>query len=190
MTKDEAYKFLTDNVKNQNLIKHMLATEAVMKAIYLRLNYANPNTETLEDWGLVGLLHDVDYEESKDHPEKHGLIARDKLAGKLDSSLIYAIMAHNFKNTKVEPKSAMDWSIYCCDELTGLIIACTLIHPDKKLASIDLNFVLNRFKQNSFAKGANREQIKMCEEKLGIPLNDFIMLALGAMQNIAPSLGL
>lgn len=190
MTREEAYAFLKQNVKNENLIKHMLATEAVMKALYLRLNKISPNAEYLEDWGLVGLLHDVDYELSKDHPEKHGLISRDKLTGKIDSSLIYAIMAHNYKNTKVEPKSSMDWSICCCDELTGIIVASALISPGKKLAPLTLDFVLNRFKEKSFARGASREQIKMCEEKLGIPVNEFIQIALTAMQNIAPSLGL
>jgi predicted hydrolase (HD superfamily) len=190
VTREEAYKLLTDNVKNPNLIKHMLAAEAVIRALYLKLNPTNPNTQALEEWGLVGLLHDVDYESAKDHPEKHGLLAKDKLAGKLDDTLIYAIVAHNAKYTKIEPQSPLDWSIACCDELTGLIVACALISPEKKLASIDLNFVLNRFKEKSFAKGASRDKIRLCEEKLGIPLNDFIQIALTAMQQIAPSLGL
>jgi uncharacterized protein len=189
MTREEAYKLLTDNVKNPNLIKHMLAAETTMRTLYVRLN-PNPNTQALEEWGLVGLLHDLDYELAKDHPEKHGLLSKDKLYGKIDDSLIYAIMAHNAKYTKIEPKSPLDWSIYCCDELTGFIVACALVHPDKKLASIDLNFVLNRFKQNSFARGASREKIKMCEEKLGIELNEFIQITLSAMQTIAPELGL
>ncbi len=88
------------------------------------------------------------------------------------------------------PDSLMDWSISCCDELTGLIIASTLISPEKKLALVTSDFVLNRFKEKSFAKGANREQIKMCEEKLQIPLNEFVSIALLAMQQIAPDLGL
>lgn len=189
MTREEALKLLSDNVKNQNLIKHMLATEAVMKALYLKLN-KEANTEGISDWGMVGLLHDLDYEQCKDHPEKHGMISGDKLNGKIDSSLIHAIMAHNYKYTKVMPNSLMDWSISCCDELTGLIIASTLISPEKKLEGVTSDFVLNRFKEKSFAKGANREQIKMCEEKLQIPLNEFVSIALLAMQQIAPDLGL
>ncbi|MEK7551154.1 MAG: phosphohydrolase [Patescibacteria group bacterium] len=189
MTREEALKLLSDNVKNQNLIKHMLATEAVMKALYVRLN-KEPNTQGINDWAMVGLLHDLDYEQSKDHPQKHGMISADKLNGKLDPSLIHAIMAHNYKYTKVMPDSLMDWSISCCDELTGLIIASTLISPEKKLALVTSDFVLNRFKEKSFAKGANREQIKMCEEKLQIPLNEFVSIALLAMQQIAPDLGL
>ncbi|MBI3984645.1 MAG: phosphohydrolase [Candidatus Levybacteria bacterium] len=189
MTKEEALQLLSQNVKNPNLVKHMLSTEAVMKALYLRLN-PQPNTETLNDWAMVGLLHDLDYELCKDHPEKHGLTSRDMLSGKLDPTLIYAIVAHNYKFTKAEPKSLMDWSISCCDELTGLIIASTLISPDKKLATVTPDFVFNRFKEKSFAKGANRDQIKMCEEKLQIPLNEFITIGLSAMQKIAPDLGL
>ncbi len=189
MTREEALKLLSENVKNQNLIKHMLATEAVMKDLYLKLNQ-DPNTEGIEDWGMVGLLHDLDYELCKDHPEKHGMVSGEKLNGKLDPSLIHAIMAHNFKYTKVMPSSLMDWSISCCDELTGLIIASTLISPDKKLALVTPDFVLNRFKEKSFARGASREQIKMCEEKLNIPLNEFITIGLTAMQKIAVDLGL
>ncbi len=189
MIREEGLKLLNQNVKNQNLIKHMLASEAVMKALYLRLNQ-DPNTEGIEDWGMVGLLHDLDYELCKDHPEKHGVVSAEKLNGKLDPTLIHAIMAHNYQYTKVMPDSLMDWSISCCDELTGLIIASTLISPEKKLASVTSDFVLNRFREKSFAKGANREQIKMCEEKLNIPLNEFISIALSAMQKIATELGL
>ncbi|MBI2025861.1 MAG: phosphohydrolase [Candidatus Levybacteria bacterium] len=189
MTRQEALQLLSQNVKNQNLIKHMLSTEAVMRALYLRLN-PNPNTETLDDWGLVGLLHDLDYELCKDHPEKHGIVSAEKLKGKLDPLLIHAIMAHNYKYTKVMPDSLMDWSISSCDELTGLIIAATLVSPQKKLASITSDFVLNRFKEKSFARGANREQIKNCEEKLNIPLNEFVAIGLTAMQKISQSLGL
>jgi predicted hydrolase (HD superfamily) len=83
----------------------------------------------------------------------------------------------------------MDWSIYCCDELTGLIIAAALVHPDKKLASIDMVFIMNRFNEKSFAKGANRDQIKHCEEKLGIPLSEFIEIVLSSMQEISSELG-
>lgn len=82
----------------------------------------------------------------------------------------------------------MDWAMYTSDELTGLIIAAMLIHPDKKLSSLTTDFILNRFKDQNFAKGAAREQIKMCEERLNIPLNEFIDICLKAMQQIAPQL--
>ncbi|OGH02526.1 MAG: hypothetical protein A2798_02715 [Candidatus Levybacteria bacterium RIFCSPHIGHO2_01_FULL_37_17] len=189
MTRDEAYNLLSQHIVNQNLIKHMLATEAVMRALCKRL-LQNPSVQVLDNWGLVGLLHDLDYEMAKEAPEKHGLISKDLLTGKISEPQIYAIMAHNSKYTKVEPKSALDWSIACCDELTGLIVASALIHPDKKLSSINAEFVMKRFREKNFAKGANRKSIERCKEKLGIELEEFIEINLEAMQEIAPILGL
>lgn len=189
MNRDQAYNLLNQYIANQNLIKHMLAAEAVMRALCIRLNQ-NPPAQTIENWGLVGLLHDLDYEMAKETPQKHGLISRDILAGKVSDDLIYAIMAHNSKFTKVQPKSALDWSIACCDELTGLIVASALVHPNKNLTSIDVDFVMKRFKEKAFAKGANRKSIEKCEKHLGIPLNEFVAINLKAMQDIAPILGL
>ncbi len=152
----------------------------------------NPNADEilLNKWGTVGLLHDIDYEQTKDDPTKHGLLAEQILGQKVDSDVLYAIKAHNYKMTGAVPKSSMDWSMYACDELSGLIIAAALVHPDKKLTSLDVDFVMKRFNQKDFAKGADRDQIKACEANLHIPLNEFIGLSLAAMQKIAPSLGL
>lgn len=191
MTREESYQILKSLIKNENLIKHHLACEGAMKALYERLtpqNLQNPNDE--EKWGIVGLLHDADYELSKNHPEKHTLILEEKLGNKIEPKLMYAIKSHNWKSNNVEPKTRLDWSIFCCDELTGLIIAAALIHPDKKLSSLTVDFIMKRFNENSFAKGASREQIKFCEKELAIPLNEFIGITLTAMQKIAPELGL
>ncbi len=190
MTRDEAYKELQSLIKNQNLIKHHLACEAVMRALYRRFNLKNPDPLEEERWGMVGLLHDADYELTKDTPERHTLELQKLIGNKLDEGMMHAIKSHNWASNGVEPSSAMDWSIYCADELTGLIIAATLIHPDKKLASLTVDFISNRFKEPSFAKGASRDQIKLCEEKLGIPLLDFVKLTLSAMQGISGELGL
>lgn len=191
MTRDEAYQTLKSLIKNENLIKHHLACEAAMKALYKRLtpqNMQNPKDE--ENWGIVGLLHDGDYELSKSAPEKHTLILEEKLKDKIDPKLMYAIKSHNWKFNNVKPKSRLDWSIFCSDELTGLIIAAALVSPDKKLAALTPDFVMKRFNEPSFAKGADRNQIKFCEKELSIPLNEFINITLTAMQRIAPSLGL
>lgn len=191
MTRDEAYQTLKSLIKNENLIKHHLACEATMKALYKRLTPQNlQNQQDEEKWGIVGLLHDADYELSKNHPEKHTLILEEKLKDKIDPKLMYAIKSHNWKFNNVAPKSRLDWSIFCCDELTGLIIAATLVHPDKKLSSLTPDFILKRFNESSFAKGADREQIKFCEKELSIPLNEFIGITLSVMQQIAPELGL
>ena len=103
---------------------------------------------------------------------------------------MYAIKSHNFANNQIMPKSLMDWSIYAADELTGLIVAATLVHPSKKLLSVTVDFLVNRFNEPSFAKGANRKQILACEDKLNIPSKDFFDLCLKAMQAISPALGL
>jgi len=189
MTRDEAYLTLKSLIKNENLIKHHLACEATMKALYKRLN-PNQTQQEEENWGIVGLLHDADYELSKNHPERHTIILEEKIGNKLDPKVMYAIKSHNWHETQVEPKTNLDWSIYCCDELTGLIIAAALVHPDKKLSSLTLDFIMNRFKEPSFAKGANRDQIRLCEKELAIPLEEFVEITLKAMQQIAPELGL
>jgi len=189
MTRDDAYQILHSLVKNENLIKHHLACEVAMKALYKRLT---PKQDLKEEgeWGIVGLLHDADYELCKNHPERHTLILEEKIGDKLDPKLMRAIKSHNWQNNGVVPKSRLDWSIFCCDELTGLIIAATLIHPDKKLGLLTVDFVMNRFNEPSFAKGANRAPILMCEKELTIPLTEFVGIVLKAMQEISTTLGL
>lgn len=189
MNRDEAYKILTELIKNQNLLKHHLACETTMRALYRRLN-KNQTPREEERWGIVGLLHDADYELTKDTPEKHTLVLEEKIGSKLDPDMMHAIKSHNWHRNGVEPKNLMDWSIFCCDELTGLIVAAALIHPDKKLDSLSVEFIMNRFGEKSFARGADREMIKMCEEKLGITLGEFVELTLSAMQAISEELGL
>jgi predicted hydrolase (HD superfamily) len=149
-----------------------------------------PDEITLNKWGTVGLLHDADYEQTKDTPEKHTLLLEQELGDKLDGDVVYAIKSHNFLHNGVAPQSIMDWSIYACDELSGLIIAATLVHPDKRLSSVDASFIMNRFQDPSFAKGADRDQIRTCETKLNIPLSEFIQMALFAMQGISAELNL
>ncbi len=189
MTRPDAYQTLTSFITNPNLIKHHLACEAIMLSLCKKLNL-NPDEILLNKWGTVGLLHDADYELTKDDPAEHTLVLEQKIGNQLDQDVMYAIKAHNWEKTKVEPKSLMDWSMYCCDELSGLIIAATLVHPDKKLASLNVDFILNRFNEKGFAQGANRQQIKMCEKELKIPLPEFVQIALSAMQKISQELNL
>lgn len=195
MTRDEAYQTLTSLIKNPNLIKHHLACEAVMRGLYRYLISRYPNEPSLvnaaeEKWGIVGLLHDADYELTKGNPEKHTIVLEEKIGAKLEPDVMFAIKSHNWKFLNIQPKTLMDWSIYACDELTGLIVAATLVYPDKKLTSVTVNFIMNRFNEKSFAKGADRESIMVCEEKLGIPILEFIIITLIAMQSINAELGL
>lgn len=189
MQRDEAYRLLTEYIHNQNLIKHHLACEAVMKSLCVRLN-PNADAAEQEKWGIVGLLHDADYELTKETPEKHGLVLEEKTGDIIAKDIMRAIQSHNGDRNGVTPQTQMEWGIYTCDELTGLIVAAALVHPDKNLSSLNVDFILNRMKEPSFARGANREMIKKCEEKLGIPLNEFIDINLKAMQTISGDLGL
>ena len=189
MTRKDAYQALTGMITNPNLIKHHLACEVIMLALCKKLN-PKADAVTLNKWGTVGLLHDADYELTRDNPGQHTLVLEQKIGSLMDTDVIYAIKAHNYEKTGFAPKSQMDWAMYCCDELSGLIIAAALIHPDKKLASLTPEFVLKRFYEKNFAQGARREQIMLCEEKLNIPLPHFIQIALSAMQKISSDLNL
>lgn len=183
LNREEALQLVKKHVKNKNLIKHMLATEVVMGALAKRLG------DYQEKWELAGLLHDVDYDQTGDDPNRHSIVAAQMLEAEgVESDIIYAVKCHNERHG--DPRiSLMDKALYACDPVTGLIVAAALIHPDRKLKSIDTDFVMNRFKMNSFAKGANREQIAACSE-LGLELREFVGLSLTAMQGIAEELGL
>jgi uncharacterized protein len=181
MNREEALDLLKQHLKNKNLVKHCLSVEACMKAIAVRLGH-DP-----EPWGLAGILHDLDYEITEKSPDLHTVEAVKILREKsLDEAVIQAIQAHA---GRVPCRTPMDWAIFSVDPLTGLIIAATLMHPDKKLKSIDLEFVKRRYKEKSFARGARREDIEKCSE-LGLSLDEFISLAIAAMQGIDQDLGL
>lgn len=192
MTREQANEILHKYLKNTNLLKHSYAAEAAMKALYRKFYYGDINYSLAEEekWGITGLLHDADYELAKNNPEIHGLLLFEKEVGVIPDDIAHAIKAHNWEYTKIMPESLMDWGIACADQLTGLIVAATLIHPDKKIANITSDFVLNRMNEKSFARGAKRESILLCEEKLGIPLIEFIEIVLKAMQDIHTDLGL
>jgi len=195
MTRDEAYSLLTKYLHNKNLIKHSLAAEAAMKTIYRRLNPPEMSSyakATEDEWGITGLLHDIDYEiaQNENKLDQHGTLIFDREPGVIPESIAHAIKAHNYENTGVMPQSPMDWGITCADQLTGLIVAAALVHPEKKLAPLTPEFILKRMKEKSFAKGAIREYILLCDEKLGIPLPEFVAIVLIAMQEKSPDLGL
>jgi len=181
MERDEALRLVKESVKNKNLVKHMLATEAVMVALAERFG------EDATVWGLAGLLHDVDYDKTVNDFARHGFVSAEILEQKgVDERILHAIKAHP---GHIPAETRMAKALYAVDPLTGLVVAAALIHPDRKLGSIDAQFVLNRFKEKLFAKGANREQIKTCEQ-LGMTLRDFVEVAVSAMQGVSKELGL
>lgn len=194
MTRSEAYIILTKHLSNPNLIKHCLAAEAAMKALYRHLIPKEEQTPGDEEkWGITGLLHDGDYEVAQKEGKlgQHGSLLFDELEiGTIPEDIEAAIRAHNFTMTGTTPITAMDWAITCCDQLTGLIVACALIRPEKNLESLTVEFIEKRFKEKSFAKGADRQMIGYCEEKLGLPLPQFIDITLNSMKDIHSDLGL
>ncbi|MBS4014926.1 MAG: HDIG domain-containing protein [Candidatus Latescibacteria bacterium] len=180
MTRQEAFDLVTSMVSNKNLIKHMLACEACMKRL------AKHFGENEEEWGLVGLLHDLDYDSTCNSPEKHTLIAEDILREKgISEEHIKAIKGHC---DQAERDTRLAKALYCIDPITGLIVAATLMHPEKKLSKIDKEFVLRRYKEKGFAKGANREQIAKCAD-IELSLEDFTQMCIEAMTSIAQDLG-
>lgn len=184
MERESAKKILEQNIKNQNLIKHSLAVEAAMKEL------ADHFSEDKEKWGRCGLLHDIDYEKTKDNPNLHSKKGREMLKELgLDKEICDAVFTHN-KAHGIEPQSLMAKALYCVDSLCGLIVAATLVLPSKKLSDLEIENVLNRFKDKSFARGADREVIKKCDEYLDLSLRDFIRITLLAMKEISDKLDL
>jgi putative nucleotidyltransferase with HDIG domain len=181
MKREEALELLKKHLKNKNLVKHCLSVEACMKAIAGKLG------QDVEQWGLAGLIHDLDYELTEKSPDLH-TTETVKILKELgiEPAVIHAVEAHA---AKVACQNAMDWSIFSADPLTGLIIAATLMHPDKKIKSIDVEFVKRRYKEKSFARGARREEIEQCVN-IPLDLDEFIAVCLGAMQGIDQDLGL
>jgi len=184
MNRDEALNLIKSKIKNKNLIKHMLASEAIIKSLAKKLH------EPEAEWGIVGLIHDLDFEETKDMPEKHSLITIDILKDKgFSEEQLNAIKAHNAENLGLVRKTKIDFALTCAEQITGLIVACALVQPDKKLASVTSESVMKKFKQKSFAANVSREDIKLCE-KLGLTLEEFVSLSLKSMQIISNDLGL
>lgn len=183
MDREDILASVEANVEDANLVKHMLATEAVMRALARRLH------EDEEKWGLVGLMHDIDVELTEDDPRLHSKLGAD-LAKDLGATpdMCHAILCHNEAH-RVPCDSLISKALFCADPLTGLITAAALVRPDKSLDSVTAESVLKRFKEKRFAAGASRENIARCQE-IELGLEEFVSLGLDAMKEIAPDLGL
>lgn len=183
MDRTEALALLNSQLTTVNLFKHSLAVEAIMGALARRFG------EDEDLWRLAGLLHDIDYEFTKQDPTAHSLKGSEMLAeAGLDPRVVYAVRAHN--DAHGDPRLTMlDKALFCTDPVTGLITAAALIRPEKSLAVVTPAFILNRFGEKGFARGANRETIRACSD-IGMSLEDFIAVGLEAMQGISEELGL
>lgn len=189
MTRKQALDLLHKNMQNQNLRRHCYAVEAVMRAL------ARHFKEDEDTWGIAGLIHDADYEKTRDKdPKKNHTKEVLKWMKELEAGIdIYdAVAAHawGYVDDAPQPKTKMQWSLYCCDELTGLIVAVALVKPAKQLSSVSVDSIMKKWNQKSFAAGVDREQIENCTPRLGIILEVFVKIALEAMQGISEDLGL
>lgn len=194
ITREEAKELMFQMIQNQNLRRHGLAVEAIMRALAKYLKEKHPEVEKgefdEEEWGIVGLIHDADYELIEKDPTRHTLVTAEKL-GPFDVSerIVNGIKAHH-SDIKSNRENYLEKAVYAADELSGLITACALVQPDKKLSSVSVESVLKKFKTPSFAAGAKRESILACESELNIKLDEFASIALKAMQGIHEELGL
>lgn len=182
-TRDQAWNIVQEFIKNVNLQKHMLACEAVMRA------YAEHYHGQADEWGIVGLLHDFDWEihpTLEEHPSNGQTILEKR---GVPAEIRKAIMAHA-PHTGVIPESMMEKCIFAVDELTGFIVACALVQPDKKLSSLTVEGIRKKLKSKSFAAKVNREEIAQGATLLGISEDEHFQNVLTAMQGIHETLGL
>jgi putative nucleotidyltransferase with HDIG domain len=187
-SREDAWRLLCEYTQSENLRKHALAVEACVCA------YARKNGADEELWGRAALLHDFDYERwpnnehlvDKEHPAQGSSILRDH---GYPEEMIHAILAHA-DYTGVKRESALDKTLFACDELAGFLTACALIKPSKKIAEVEASSVKKKLKDKAFARGVNRDDVRKGAEELGISLDDHIATCIEAMRGIANELGL
>ncbi|MCW3979702.1 MAG: HD domain-containing protein [Candidatus Bathyarchaeota archaeon] len=174
-------KHVKEHVKNRNLVNHMIAVSAIMRRI------AEHFGEDPQLWEAVGMLHDIDYEETSDDFSMHGLVSAEIVADLLPEEGLRAIRSHN-EMTGHKAKSRMEISLFAADALSGMIVAGALVRPTK-LDGMKPSSIRRRMKDKSFARRVSRENIMRCEE-IGIPMNDFFALGIEAMQSVSKEIGL
>ena len=183
MNRQEALDLVHQYVRNENLIRHMLAVEAAMRF------YAEKYGEDPELWGIVGLLHDFDWEihpTLEEHPQAGAPILRQH---GVPEEIIHAVLSHA-DHTGVARINRMEKALYACDEITGLITAVALVRPSRSLSDLEVSSVKKKWKDKAFAAGANRQEIEKATQELGIDLWEHVGNVITAMRDIAPQLGL
>ena len=181
INRDDALLLLRETGPDAHLLKHALASEAVLRALAGKLN------EDVELWGLTGLLHDLDYVQVAGDMDKHGLTGAAMLEGKLPENALHAIRAHN-DCTGVTPACAFDYALRCGETVTGLVSAAALVRPTG-IEGMQASSLKKKMKDKAFAASVSRENIKECSQ-LGLELTDFLTLAIDAMAPIADELEL
>lgn len=181
MEKEKALELLKEHLHNKNLVKHCIAVGAITKEL------AQYFDEDEEIWETAGLLHDIDYEQTKDNHEKHGLVSVEILDGRVCDEVLDTIPRHN-KLTGKEPKKKIDFALTAGDAISGLLVATALVHPNK-LDDVEVSSVKKKFDDSSFAKNVDRDRILLCE-KIDLSLDEFIEISLRAVKKVKEELGL
>jgi uncharacterized protein len=183
ITREDALNLLHENIRSENMRKHCLASEAVMRALAERLG------ENADEWGIAGLLHDIDVEITSADPKTHGPYAENLLKGRITDEMLDAIVMHNEMATGKERTTLFQHALAAGETITGLITATALVYPDKKISSVKAKSITKRMNQKAFAASVKRENIMECE-LIGIQLDEFAHLSLEAMKKIESELGL
>ena len=185
-TREEALALLRKHNKDESRIKHALAVEGTMR------HFARKLGGDEELWGIVGILHDIDWEITMDAPERHCNLAPELLReGGVDESLIHAVQSHGWSIcTEVEPENDMEKTLFAIDELTGLIITAGLVRPSRSLSDLEVKSVKKKWKDKTFARGVNREIIQKGAEIMGMPLDEVIENTILALRPIEKEIGL
>lgn len=183
ITREEAKEWMFEHIKDDNLRKHMLATEAFMKRLA-----GHFGADSVEEWGIAGLLHDIDYENCS--MEEHSLVGADMLQERgVHALIVDAVREHNARHG-IEPKTLLSKALMSLEQLTGLVLATTYVRPDKSVHSVKIKSIKKKFKDKSFAAGVDRTNIVKAEELIGVTLEEAIQLCLTAMQEDAKEIGL
>ena len=183
MNRDDALAIVREYVKNENLIRHMLAVEAAMRY------YAKKYDQNVETWGITGLLHDFDWEihpTLESHPQDGAPILRQR---GVPEEICRAVLSHA-DHTGIPRQSLMEKALFACDEITGLIVAVALIRPSRSLSDLKVKSIKKKWKDKAFAAGANRDEIIQAVNEFGIDLWEHTTNVIEAMKEVAPDLGL
>lgn len=186
ITREKAWELVNEFTENQNLVRHMLAVEAAMRA------YARKFGGDEELWGIVGLIHDFDYEQNPDlsvegHPVTGAKILRER---GWPEEIVRAMLSHASEYTGVPQETLLERVLFAVDDLTGFLVAVALVRPSKSILDVKLKSVRKKWRDKAFAAAVNRQQIEDSAEALGVELNDHLQAVLEAMKEIAPELGL
>jgi putative nucleotidyltransferase with HDIG domain len=186
LTRQRALEIVKKHVTRKNLFNHILAVEAIMRAMAKEIG------EDEDFWAMAGLLHDADFDETFKDPANHGKrsieILNEEAPGEVPEEIIHAIKSHNYQYTGANPETKIDYALLAADAVSGLVVAAALITPTKKLADVKDESIGKRFKEKDFARNCNRENMLLCE-RVGIPKEKFFAIALHALQGISEEIG-